>query len=64
MKIEYFETRANIELPEITKELIDLVKDKSIAIFSTIQFLEQRDNLATKLQSGLNYKPQPGAKRE
>ena len=49
MKIEYFETRANIELPEITKELIDLVKDKSIAIFSTIQFLEQRDNLATKL---------------
>jgi 2-(3-amino-3-carboxypropyl)histidine synthase len=49
MKIEYFEARAKIELPEITQELIDLVKNKSVALFTTVQFLEQRNNLAVKL---------------
>jgi 2-(3-amino-3-carboxypropyl)histidine synthase len=49
MKIEYFETRAEIELPEITPELIDLVKDKSVALLTTVQFLDQRDSLAVKL---------------
>lgn len=49
MKIEYFETRAKIELPEITQELIDLVKNKSVALLTTVQFLEQRDKLAVEL---------------
>jgi len=49
MKIEYFEARVKIELPEITQELIDLVKDKSVALLTTVQFLEQRASLAVKL---------------
>ncbi len=49
MKIKYFETRSNVELPEITQELINLIKDKSVAIFTTVQFLEQRDKLAVEL---------------
>ncbi len=49
MKIKYFEARSSINLPEITPGLIDLVKGKSVALFTTVQFLEQRDSLAVKL---------------
>ena len=49
MRVEYFETRIKHELPALSQELIDLVKDKTVSIFSTIQFLDQRDELAAKL---------------
>jgi len=49
MKIEYFETRANIKLPEVKQELINLVKDKSIVILTTVQFFNLRETLAKEL---------------
>ncbi len=49
MKIEYFETKSSIETPKSSSELVSLVKNKTILLLTTVQFLEQRDKLAIEL---------------
>ncbi len=56
MIVEYFEAKSNIESMNISDELINAVKNKTIAVLTTVQFINLRNFLVKKLQGFCNIK--------